>query len=272
MKGLARALLYLVFGVLALVALYPLLWLALNSLKTEVQMFQNTWSLPTELHWEHYTRAWQYGIAKYFLNSVLVTAVSVFLVVLISTMAAYALSRFRFRGQTLFLFLILGGLMLAPGVSLIPLFRILVKLKLYNTYFAMILPDVAFGIPFTTFLLRGFLLELPRDFEEAANIDGAGPVGVFRHIIVPLCRPIVASVTVLEAMRVWNEFMFAQTFIESDKLRTLPVGITAFSSALRTEWTSIMAGLVIAALPMVLLFVLAQRHLVRGLTAGGVKG
>ena len=117
------------------------------------------------------------GISRYLLNSILVTVITVILTVTLSTMAAYALARFRFRGQTLLLFFILGGLMLAPEVSLIPLFRILVRMGIYNTYLALILPYTAFGIPFTTFLLRAYIIGLPRELEEAAQIDGAGLLG-----------------------------------------------------------------------------------------------
>jgi raffinose/stachyose/melibiose transport system permease protein len=271
-RVVGRILVYTLFVLLAIVAIYPILWLVTNSLKTQTQMFEASWALPTELHWEHYVRAWNFGIARYIVNSVIVTGVTVIITVALSTCAAYALSRFRFRGQTLFLFFILGGLMLAPEVSLIPLFKILVSLKIYNTYLALILPYTAFGIPFTTFLLRAYILGLPRELEEAAYIDGAGSFKVFWHVIVPLSQPMIASAMLLEAMRVWNEFMFALTFIESDRLKTLPIGIMSFTSALRTEWTVVMAGLVIASIPMIVLFLLTQRQFIRGLTTGGIKG
>ena len=270
--ALTRASVYLLFGLLTVVSLYPLIWLATNSLKTDIDLFEASWSLQREWHWEHYSRAWDYGIARYLVNSVLVTGASVVLTLVVSVMAAYALARFRFRGQTLFLFFVLGGLMLAPEVSLLPLFRILNSLGIYNTYLALILPYVAFGVPFITFLLRSYILGLPRELEEAAYIDGAGPVGVLWNVIVPLSRPIIASAALIQSMRVWNEFMFALTFIESEDLKTLPIGVMSFVSALQTEWTVVMAALIISAVPMIVLFVLAQRHYIQGLTAGAIKG
>lgn len=267
-----KSLVYFVFVVLFIISIYPMIWTVSNSLKTDVDLFEKTWEFPQSPRWQNYERAWEFGIARYMINSVIVTVASVAGTVTVSTLAAYALARFRFPGQNIIFFFILGGLMLAPQVTLIPLFRILVNLGIYNTYFALILPNIAFGIPFSTFLLRAYIMGLPREIEDAAYIDGAGPLGVFRYVIVPLSSPIIASTVVLEAMRVWNEFMFALTFIESDDFKTMPVGIMSFTTALRTEFTVVMAGLVITALPMIIVFLIAQRQFIRGLSAGGVKG
>ncbi len=260
------------FAILTVIAIYPMIWIVTNSLKSDIDLFEQTWALPKEPRWHNYERAWKHGIGRYIINSVLVTGASVIGTVSVSTMASYALARYRFRGQTFLLFFILGGLMLAPQVTLIPLFRILVNLGIYNTYLALILPYIAFGIPFSTFLIRAYIMGLPRELEEAAFIDGAGPWNVFIRVIVPLSRPVIASAMVIEAMRAWNEFMFALTFIESDKLRTLTIGISAFQSTLRSEYTVVMAGLAIAAIPMIVVFIVAQGQLIRGLTAGSLKG
>lgn len=263
---------YLLFVILSVISIYPLVWVFTNSLKTDVQLFDNSWAFPKVLHWENYARAWNYGIAGYIGNSVLVTVVSAALNITISLMAAYALARFNFKGRNFLLYFILGGLMLAPEVSLIPLFRILSTLHIYNTYFAMILPNVAFGIPFTTFLIRSYMLGLPKEYEEAAVIDGASTLTVFIRIVIPLSRPIIASAMLLDAMRVWNEFMFALTFVLDEKLKTVPLGLMTFSGALREEWTVVMAGLVISAVPMIVLYLFTQKQFIRGLAAGGIKG
>lgn len=263
---------YALFTFLAIVSIYPLVWIFTNSLKTDVQLFDNSWAFPNVLHWNNYVRAWNYGIARYIGNSVLVTVSAVLLNISISLMASFGLARFNFKGRNFILYFILGGLMLAPEVSLIPLFRILSSMHMYNTYFAMILPNVAFGIPFTTFLIRSYMLGLPKEYEEAAVIDGANTMTVFIRIIIPLCRPIIASAMLLDAMRVWNEFMFALTFVLNDKLKTVPLGLMTFSGALREEWTVVMAGLIISAIPMILLYLLTQKQFIRGLAAGGIKG
>lgn len=267
-----RVLIYILFIVLAIIAIYPLVWVFTNSFKTDTQLFDQSWALPKSWNLKNYQTAWNYGIARYIVNSAIVTIGSVVICLVTSIMAAYALARFRFKGSSILLFVILGGLMLAPEVSLIPLFRILSGMGLYNTYWAMILPNVAFGIPFTTFLIRSYMLGLPKDFEEAATIDGASTFGIFLHVVIPLCRPILASAALLDAMRVWNEFMFGLTFITSEKLKTIPVGLMAFSGALREQYTVIMAGIIISALPMIILFLATQRQFIRGLAAGGLRG
>jgi len=268
----SQIIVYALFVALTVGSLYPMLWIVTNSLKTDIDLFEKTWELPEDPRWQNYERAWDFGISKYIVNSLIVTAASVIGTVAVSTAAAYALARFKFPLRSFWLFFILGGLMLAPQVTLIPLFRTLVDLGIYNTYWALIIPYIAFGIPFSTFLLRAYMLGLPRELEEAAYIDGAGPLGVFLYVIVPLSRPVIASVIVIQAMRSWNEFMFALTFIESDDLKTLPIGIMSFTSALRIEYTTVMAGLTIAALPMIVVFLLAQRYFIRGLAAGALKG
>lgn len=267
-----RVLIYALFIVLAIIAIYPLIWVFTNSFKTDTQLFDQSWALPKSWNLKNYQTAWNYGIARYIANSAIVTIGSVLICLSASIMAAYALARFQFKGSSALLFVILGGLMLAPEVSLIPLFKILSGMGLYNTYWAMILPNVAFGIPFTTFLIRSYMLGLPKDFEEAATIDGANTLDIFMHVVIPLCRPILASAALLDAMRVWNEFMFGLTFITSEKLKTIPVGLMAFSGALREQYTVIMAGIIISALPMIILFLATQRQFIRGLAAGGLRG
>ena len=211
-------------------------------------------------------------MGRYFLNSLIVTGASVCLTLFVSACAAFALSRFEFRGQGLLLLFVLGGLMLSPQVSLIPLFKLLQRLKLYNTYWALIIPYVAYRIPFTTFLIRAYMLSLPREIEDSAYIDGCSAWTVFSRIIIPMSKPILVTAALFAAMSCWNEFMFALVFIESDRLKTIPIGLMGLKSSLRTEWTILMAGLTLSMLPMVALFLIFQKQFIRGITSGGVKG
>lgn len=260
------------FSLFALVIIYPIIWLGLSGLKSNSDFFLNTWSLPEEWFWSNYKAAWDAGIGQFFLNSVFVTVVSVIAVLLLGSMAAYGLSRFQFKGQNLLLILILSGLMLAPQVSLIPLYKLLQGVGLYNTYWALILPYVAFQLPFSIFLMRSYFLSIPRELEESAIIDGCNTWKVYRHIIIPMGKPIIASCALLAGMNVWNEFMFALVFVEDSSLRTIPVGLMNLRSQLNTNFGIQLAGLAISALPMIIAYILFQKQFVRGLTAGSVKG
>ncbi|WP_254842730.1 carbohydrate ABC transporter permease [Bacillus sp. MRMR6] len=260
------------FSLFAVVIIYPILWLGLSGLKSNADFFLNTWSLPEKWLWENYRAAWDAGIGQFFLNSVFITVVSVVIVLLLGSMAAFGLSRFQFKGQNILLVMILSGLMLAPQVSLIPLYKLLQAIGLYNTYWALILPYVAFQLPFSIFLMRSYFLSIPKELEESAIIDGCNSWKVYRHIIVPMGKPIIASCALLTGMNVWNEFMFALVFIEDSALRTIPVGLMNLRSQLNTNFGIQLAGLAISALPMIIAYIVFQKQFVRGLSAGGVKG
>jgi raffinose/stachyose/melibiose transport system permease protein len=260
------------FSLFALVIIYPIIWLGLSGLKSNADFFLNTWSLPEEWLWENYRAAWDAGIGHFFLNSVFITVVSVVTVLLLGSMAAFGLSRFQFKGQNILLIIILSGLMLAPQVSLIPLYKLLQAMGLYNTYWALILPYVSFQLPFSIFLMRSYFLSIPKELEESAIIDGCNSWKVYRHIIVPMGKPIIASCALLTGMNVWNEFMFALVFVEDSALRTIPVGLMNLRSQLNTNFGIQLAGLAISALPMIIAYIVFQKQFVRGLSAGSVKG
>lgn len=261
-------LLGLLLGGLVLVIVYPLIWMVLAGLKSSFELFSDPWGLPGELRFENYVKAWELGVVRYLLNSIIVTVGSIVGVVLISAWAAYGLSRLHLRFSTIALYFILGGMMLAPAVALIPLFRLLQALGVYDTYLAMILPYIAFRIPLTVFLIRAYLVTLPRELEDAAIVDGASYNQIFWRIIVPLSRPVLVSAALLQALFAWNEFPFALVFINDAGLKTLPVGLLDMQQLLTTDWPVLLAALTIAAMPMVLLFLVGQRHFIRGLGEG----
>jgi raffinose/stachyose/melibiose transport system permease protein len=261
----------LVWGVLiALVVaiLYPLLWMVLGGFKNNQEVFNSPWGLPGALRWQNYSRAWQLGVFRYFTNSVIVTTASIVTTTLISAWAAYGLTRLRIPLSNAVVLLVLGGLMLAPTVALIPLFRLLQAIGIYDTYWALLVLYTAFRIPFTTFLIRAYMIELPHEVDEAATIDGATRAQTFWRIILPMCRPILVSAALLQALFAWNEFVFALVFISDESLKTLPVGLVSMQSRLLTDWPIVFAGLTMAALPMVVLFLIGQRQFLRGLTEG----
>ena len=162
--------------------------------------------------------------------------------------------------------------MLSPQVGLISLYKLLSSLRIYNTYWALIISYTAYRIPFTVFLMRSYFITLPREVEESAFIDGCNSWQVFSKIVLPMSRPIIATSALLTAMFTWNEFMFALVFIEDNSLRTVPVGLMNLRGALTTKWSVLLAGLTLSALPMIIMFLIFQKQLIRGLTSGSVKG
>jgi len=267
----SRAAAFALLSALSVVTVYPLIWLVINSFKRTDELFEASWALPASWRWENYPKAWRFGLGHFMANSVLVTTVSVAAIVLLSALAAYVLVTVRFRGRGVLHAFILGGLIVPPEVSLFPLFKIMLVLGVLNTYFAMILPDVAYGLPFTVLLLRAYMMVIPAEMAEAARIDGAGMLRCFWSIYLPLCRPALAAAALVQGMRVWNEFVFALTFVGRDALRPLTVGLTTFGDSLQTDWPVLLAGLVISIVPVLTAFLLMQRQFMGGLTAGALK-
>jgi raffinose/stachyose/melibiose transport system permease protein len=267
-RALARGVVWLGLVVLAVAVLYPLLWMVFSSFKDNSEVFASPWGLPGELRWGNFAKAGDAGVIRYFVNSVIVTSASILTTVLISAWAAYGLVRLRVPFGGTMLGLLLGGLMLAPTVALIPLFGLLQDLRIYDSYWALIVLYTAFRIPFTTFLIRAYMIDIPGEVDEAAKLDGCTPAQAFWQVILPMCRPILVSAALLQALFAWNEFVFALVFISTGDLKTLPVGLMDMQSRLLTDWPVQFAGLTMAALPMIVLFLIGQRQFLRGLTDG----
>lgn len=258
--------------VLAGLILYPLFWILMSSFKDYNGIYSDVWGLPDIWHTENYMTAWNRGISQYFVNSLIVTACTLAGVVFVATFSAFGICQMKGRlGNFIFLFC-LCGLLLSPQVCLLPLFMLLKSLKLKNTLFAMILPYIAFRLPVSIMLIRSFFVGISKELEEAATIDGATLMQIYGHIYLPLSKPIISTVIIMTAYYAWNEFVFATIFVDSSKLRTIPVGLMVFRDGLMTEWGVVLAGMVISCLPIIVLFLLMQKSFVRGMTAGAVKG
>jgi raffinose/stachyose/melibiose transport system permease protein len=247
-------------------------WIVIAGFKENREFLSSTWALPQKWMYKNYVEAWNVGVGTYFFNSVFVTLMSVAFTVVTSAFLGFLLTRYTFRFKRLIFVLVLGGMMLSPEVSLIALFRLLRDMKLYNTHWALIITYTAFRIPFTTFLMRSYFLDLPREVEEAAFIDGCSSFQIFTKIILPMSKPIIVTAMILATMVFWNEFMFGLVFIESSSLKTIPVGLMNLQGALNMKWTTLFAGLAMSAFPIILVFLLCQKQFVRGLTSGSVKG
>ncbi|WP_411255280.1 carbohydrate ABC transporter permease [Neobacillus niacini] len=269
---LGISLISLVLIVYFLAVAYPLFWIIINSFKTTDQIYASSWSMPIQWLFSNYVEAWNNGVSKYFLNSVIVTTFSVVITVTLSALSAFGLTRFEFKGKSLILGLLAAGLMFPPQVSLIPLYKLVQTLGIYDTHWALIIPYVAFRISLILLLIRSFFLQIPKELEEAAYLEGCTTFGIFYRIFLPLSKPILWTSALLTAYYAWNEFLFANIFIDTDTTKTITVGLLSFRDALYTNWGVLMAGLVLSALPLVILFLIVQRHFVRGLAEGGVKG
>lgn len=270
--GLGEVVWFIVLVILAVMILYPMFWILMSSFKDYQGIYGDVWGLPDIWHVENYINAWNKGISQYFVNSIIVTLATLIGVVVVASFAAFGVCQLKGKlGNVIFL-LCMCGLLLAPQVCVLPLFMLLKALNLKNTLWAMILPYIAFRLPVSVMMLRAFFVGISKDLEEAAIIDGASLFQIYSHIYLPLSKPILSTVTIMTAYYAWNEFMFATIFVDSSKLRTIPVGLMVFRDGLMTDWGVVMAGMVISCLPILILFLLMQKNFVRGMTAGSVKG
>lgn len=260
--------------IFAFIQIYPLFWLFEFSLKDNNEIFGgNIAGLPEHWRFENYVTAFfNANVIKYFINSVIVTGVTIVITLIISAMSAYAISRMIWRGRETTLKIILMGMMVPIHAALLPLFIILSKAHLLNSYWSLIIPYIAFGLPMAVFLFTSFMESLPRELEEAAAIDGCGIYQMFWRIIFPLIRPAIATVSIFTFISSWNELMFAVTFINKTEYKTLTVGIMSMVGAYTTKWGEIGAGLMIATIPTVIMYLLLSEQVQKSLVAGAVKG
>jgi len=274
---------FIIFSVLAgylVWVVYPMVWVAYSSLKTDEAIFREAFSLPPldALQTDNYARAWSEArFGDYFLNSVLVTVTSVTLIVLLGAMAAYALARFYHPlGQGVF-WLFLAGLMIPVQLSIVPLFFELRALGLLNSKLGLILVYTANGLPFAIFILAGFFKSIPRSLYEAAVVDGCSEAAAFWRVMLPLAKPGLVTVAIFQFIGIWKEYFFAFMFTSGDagaSVRTLPLGLANLSitSQYRSDYGMLFAGLVIVTVPILIVFIALQKHLVKGVTAGALKG
>jgi raffinose/stachyose/melibiose transport system permease protein len=240
-----------------------------NALKTNAELFGDPFALPSQWLWQNFGKAWSQGVGDFVLTSVSLTVLATLITELISAWAAYGLTRVNIPLNRTFTVIVLAGLMLAPTVALIPLVKLFQAWGLYDSFLGLLILYTAFRIPFTVFLMRAYMLDLPREVDEAASIDGASRAATFWRIILPMSMPIVATTIVLNVLQNWNEYLFAMIFTSGTGVQTLPVGLADMMSKNGTQYPVVFAGMVMAALPMVILFFVCQRYFVRGL-AGGV--
>ncbi|GIO04258.1 sugar ABC transporter permease [Brevibacillus reuszeri] len=268
-----RAAQYVLAYLFMLISLYPIVLMIASSFKTNMQIFENPLSLlPTAFSLDTYRKLWEVvPFADFLMNSIFVSVMSVLLITVFSAMAAFYLARFSYKWTGVLYFFFLLGLMIPIKLGLVPLFILMKNLGLLNSLWSLILIYTASGIPISVFILTGFFRTLPVELEEAARIDGCNHFQVFWRVLLPLIRPALATVVIINFIHAWNDFFFPLIFIQSDALKTIPVGMMVLFGEYETDWSLLFAGLTLSALPMIGVFLMASRQFMEGLTAGAVK-
>ena len=255
------------------VSFMPFVFMVLNSFKEKLEMLtKGVFQLPDSLNWNNYTEVLKGGFGTYFKNSVIVLGISLILLLFIAACASYPLARFKFKLANPIYALIVACMSIPVHITLIPVFKMAKSTGLYDSIWALIGPYIAFAVPISVFILTSFMKEIPREIEESAEIDGCGKIQMFFSMILPLAKPGLATLAIYNGVNMWNEFSFAYTLTQSSANRTLPLAIWEFQGQYSMNTPMIMAVLTLTLLPMIIMFIIFQDKLVKGMTAGAVKG
>ncbi len=255
-----------------IISLFPVYFMAVSSFKTKSEYIQNKWGLPSSLFLDNFDTA--LAGEKFFIrfaNSTILTALSVGVSLVIACLAAYAFARMDFPGKDTLFNLVLSLMVVPPVVMVVPLFVSMVRWGLVNTYYGTSIIYIGLLLPFSVYMMTNFFRTIPREIIEASRIDGCSNLGVFWRIMMPLSAPAVITLVVVNALWVWNELLIALIFMQKDSMKTLMVGIAAMRSRNYVDIPATMAGLLIATIPIVIVYLFGQRYFIRGLTGGAVK-
>ena len=284
---LYRVFIYVALITLAVTIIVPVAWVFMASVKQNSEFYGNPWTLPAGFYWQNFVDAWTKArMGEYMLNSVVVTALALGILLIVALPAAYVLSRFNFRGRGFFNTAFMGGLFINVNYIVVPIFLMLrdgdVWLKnhigsgfLLNNLFILAVVYAATALPFTIYLLSGYFATLPHDFEEAAYIDGASYFSTMTRIIFPMAKPSIITIILFNFLSFWNEYIISMTLMSSTSApRTLPVGLLNLMQAQQSaaQYGTMYAGLVLVMLPTLILYICVQKQLTQGMTVGGLKG
>ena len=271
-RVLIKAVLYIICLMVLVVTGFPFVFLLINSFKDMPSYLQGVWTLPDKLFLGNYEYVFQPDFLRYFLNSAFVSVVSVFLIVMVSSMISYAFAKMNFRGKNVLYFLIIAGMMIPVHTTLIPTFTLLSDLDLNDSLIGLCGPYISYNIPISVFILTQFFKEIPKEIEEAAIIDGCGTINVFTRITLPLSGAGLSTVVVYTFLNVWNEFILANSLINTTSRKTLPLGIREFYGFETVNLPAVFTAILVGSLPVIILYFCAQEKVVNGLTQGAVKG
>lgn len=259
-------------SIYTMVAAGPFLWVASMSLRTTSEISKDHFRLPDKLHWEKFPDAWfNSNYEVYFSNSLIVVLSAVAILTLVGAMAAHCFARYRFRMNRVFYFIIFSTIIFPPQITIIALFQILVQYGLFNSLIGLTLVYVAFQLPITIYILESFFSRIPNDLFEAARIDGYSEWSIFWRISLPIALPALSTTIILNTILLWNEFLYAVVLITDEAKRTLPLGIQRFMGDQMEDIGMISTGLMIAIIPVVMIYAFFSEKLIQGMTAGAVK-
>ncbi|MFF5006624.1 carbohydrate ABC transporter permease [Streptomyces phaeochromogenes] len=258
----------------AFMVVLPLLWAVMTSFKTDKEIFSSPWALPDSLHFDNWSRAWtEANMSDYFLNTIIVVGFSLLGTMLLGSMAAYVLARFEFPGNRFIYFLFIGGMSFPIILALVPLFYVMQNLALLNTLPGLILVYIGYSLPFTVFFMTAFFRTLPTSVAEAAFVDGASHTRTFFQVMLPMAKPGLISITIFNFLGQWNQYMLPTVLNTEPDNKVLTQGLVqlAVSQGYKGDWSGLFAGLVMAMLPVLAAYIVFQRQVVQGLTAGALK-
>ena len=273
-KNVYKVFLFLFMLLAFFISVYPLLWVVIQSLKTETEFLESIWTLPARLNFQNYATAWNdAGMSRYFMNSVVVTLVTTAVNLVFVTCAGYAFAKLTFPGKTFFYYMIIFNLLIPTAIILLPMFTMVNRMHLVNTLPALVFPYFQGFAPMGLIICRNYFEDLPDELMEAGKLDGCSNMQVFRKIMLPLAKPILATMAILSAMQVWNEYLWALTSITDESKYTLSVGVALFNKKTETVgYTPVFAALSISALVIVVVYLCMQKNFVKSIAAGAVKG
>ena len=273
-KNVYKLFLFLFMLLAFFISVYPLLWVVIQSLKTETEFLKSIWTLPARLNFQNYATAWNdAGMSRYFMNSVVVTLVTTAVNLVFVTCAGYAFAKLTFPGKTFFYYMIIFNLLIPTAIILLPMFTMVNRMHLVNTLPALVFPYFQGFAPMGLIICRNYFEDLPDELMEAGKLDGCSNMQVFRKIMLPLAKPILATLAILSAMQVWNEYLWALTSITDESKYTLSVGVALFNKKTETVgYTPVFAAMSISALVIVVVYLCMQKNFVKSIAAGAVKG
>lgn len=255
------------------ISLGPLLWVLMSSFKTNMEILGSSFSLPSSFNFKAYVRAFETTqLATFFQNSILIAIMTTFFSILIFSMAAYVLARYRFRGRDIIFLIFISALLIPVNAMLQPIYMLVQKLNLYDTRSALILVYTGTSLPIVLAIMRSFFLGIPKEIEEAAYIEGAGFMTIFFRVMLPLSLPAISSSMVIVFLLCWNEFLYALLLTSSTDVRTLPLSLRYFITQFTFDYPSLFAAIVMIVAPGILLFLVLQEQVSKGLIGGAVKG